>query len=322
MSDTPIKFKYGELENLDAIEPSTSTDGTVYVAKTTNNRAYMYADFGGVRYDITSPNRVYYGTSEDESQTVKTATAENFILEPGATVTILFTTPLQLNNATLNVNSTGNVAIVYRGSAASKKSLPANSVYTFIYINSQFHLIGDLDQVNNGIAIRTSQFPDSGTPILIAAKEVSEDTKSVTAVTNITTPITANVNYGTITAPNGFYTHGINDNYGNEQVINYTNQGIYYEDNDNYQGFDIYFNPSQIKIFDHYNGMKFLQMDTSGGETYLNGNIVANGNIESYNNLYGYNVYSQGYRLPRVYSGTTEPSASLGEDGDIYIMYS
>lgn len=162
------------------------------------------------------------------------------------------------------------------------------------------------------------------TPILIGVMKNYEGTSNnITAFINREKPIEANLEYGTISAPGGMSTYGENDNWGNNQNILYSNQGIFYFDLDNSQDYYIYFNPSEIKIYDGYNGMKCLQMNTSGGETFLNGSIATSGSIESQTNLYANsNVYSQGYRLPRVYYGTSEPDDNDGEDGDIYIMYS
>lgn len=67
----------------------------------------------------------------------------------------------------------------------------------------------------------------------------------------------------------------------------------------------IYNNGDTLEIAEDYN---------NGGKIII---IHSNGSIESYGNF-----YSQGYRLPRVYYGTSEPDDSDGEDGDIYIMYS
>lgn len=323
MSDTPIKFKYGELNNLNTIEPSVNTEGTVYVAKATDNRAYLYADLGGVRYDIATP-KAYYGKSSDESQTVKTASVDGFVREPGATVTILFTTPLSLNNATLNINSGGNVAIIYRGNAASKKSLPANSVYTFIYIDNQYHLIGDLDQVNNGIAVTTNEAEFIGyAPILVSKNAITEDTKSTIAATNPNLQIMANNTTGCIRAPGGFYNNGQDsdtgygmDFYVNSDVMRWSGMSDYSGDEGYWQ---IYNNGSTLELAEDWNyGGVIAKID-------YNGNFETQGNHSSWSGDFyaeSGNFYSQGYRLPRVYYGTSAPASSLGEDGDVYIMYS
>lgn len=319
MSTTPLNFLHGDRANL---ESKAITEGTVYVAKGDDKRAYMYVDLDGQRYDISTPNSNYYGVSSDTSATVRTVACDDFELEPGISITVLFTTAVTLSAASLNVNSTGAVEIQYRGNSSSGYTLPVNSVHTFMYINSKFHLIGDLDNKTNIIASTTTTFK----PMVINNGTIGH---FATGLYNVNKPITAQLSSGTIKAPGGIETEGENDNWSNQQSISYSNQGIIYRDQDDGKDYDIYFNPGSIKIVDIQNWVKCLSMDVSGGEMFFNGNITSSNGLSTYGDIfadgsieaYG-NVYSQGYRLPRVYYGTSAPDDGDGEDGDIYIMYS
>ena len=321
MSTTPLNFLHGDRANL---ESKAITEGTVYVAKGDDKRAYMYVDLDGQRYDISAPNSTYYGISSDVDEDARTVACDDFELEPGITITVLFTTAPHLGAlATLNVNNTGDVPIFYKGSNSLGKTLPANSVYTFIYIDGKFHLIGDLDNKTTISSSTTTTFK----PIVINNGTTGQ---FETGLYNANKPITAQLSSGTIKAPGGIETAGENDSFGNNQSIQYSNQGIIYRDQDDERSYDIYFNPGSIKILDLQNWMKCLSINIAGGEMYFNGNIVANNGLSTYGDLivdgnvsteYG-NFYSQGYRLPRVYYGTSAPDDGDGEDGDIYIMYS
>lgn len=320
MSTTPLNFLHGDRANL---ESKAITEGTVYVAKGDDKRAYMYVDLDGQRYDISAPNSTYYGISSDVDEDARTVACDDFELEPGITITVLFTTALFLSElATLNVNNTGDVPIFYKGSNSLNITLPTNSVYTFIYIDSKFHLIGDLDNKTNIIASTTTTFK----PMVINNGTIGH---FATGLYSANKPITAQLSSGTIKAPGGVETAGSNDDWGNNQSIKYSNQGIIYRDADDGRDYDIYFNPGSIKIVDVQNWVKCLSMDVNGGEMYFNGNIASSNGFSTYGSIYADgsiecygDVFSQGTRLPRVYYGTSAPDDSEGEDGDIYIMYS
>lgn len=323
MSTTPLNFLHGDRANL---ESKAITEGTVYVAKGDDKRAYMYVDLDGQRYDISAPNSTYYGISSDVDEDARTVACDDFELEPGITITVLFTTAPHLSElATLNVNNTGDVPIFYKGSNSVNITLPTNSVYTFIYIDSKFHLIGDLDNKTNIIANTTTTFK----PMVINNGTIGH---FATGLYNANKPITAQLSSGTIKAPGGIETSGSNNEYSDSQTIKYGNQGIIYDSDD--ESYQIYFNPNHIFI--RGDGGRMMQMYPGSHQTYLyshleisgspdNGIYCDEGDIELYSGNvtteYG-NFYSQGRRLPRVYYGTSEPDDGDGEDGDIYIMYS
>lgn len=312
---TPLKFKQGLDENLEQV---AHDEGTVYIAKAGNNRAFMYADLDNVRYNITTPNKTYYGVSpevkpdtpnNDNWQRIKTVTCDDFVLEPGATITVLFSSSLYLFNATLNVSNSGAISIAYRGDVSSKKYLPANSVYTFIYINGKFHLVGDIDQVNNGVTIKGVNNSTATGGYLFT---VEEPGKSMQGEINTQNPIYVD-REGNITLPedsemSGFGTAFVS--HWDEGYARIDSEGIAFSR----EGSNFYFYP---------NGDDLTFKSDSGAYMRLRGlnNTLYAGTVSA-SLLTGAEVWQQGHRVPNVWYGTTPPDSSIGQDGDIYIMYS
>lgn len=196
MSTTPLNFLHGDRANL---ESKAITEGTVYVAKGDDKRAYMYVDLDGQRYDISAPNSNYCGVSSDDDYYVRTVACDDFDLEPGISITVLFTTDVELDGATLNVNNTGAVPIMYQDDNYSCRYINAGSAYSFVYINSQFHLIGDLDTntVLYGVQVNSST-TNANKPIFIANGTTGNN---ITGLYNSSKPITANPSTGAMTIP-------------------------------------------------------------------------------------------------------------------------
>ena len=111
----------------------------------------------GVSFD-GSANIHHYGTcSTDAGTAAKTVTLANFVLATGAEVTVRFTVTNTASNPTLNVNGTGDKAILYRNAAISAGYLAANRTYRFVYDGSNYQLVGDID-------INTTYVAASATP--------------------------------------------------------------------------------------------------------------------------------------------------------------
>ena len=86
----------------------------------------------------------HYGTCSTAAATAaKTVSLTGFSLVTGARVLVKFTVTNTAANPTLNVNSTGAKAIMYRGSAISAGYLAANRVYEFVYDGTDYEFIGD-----------------------------------------------------------------------------------------------------------------------------------------------------------------------------------
>lgn len=97
-----------------------------------------------------SANRTNYGTCSTAASTAaKTVTLTGFSLVTGASVKVKFTVTNTASNPTLNVNSTGAKAIMYRGSAISAGYLAVNRVYEFVYDGTDWELVGDINTDSN-----------------------------------------------------------------------------------------------------------------------------------------------------------------------------
>ena len=88
----------------------------------------------------------HYGTCSTAADTAaKTVALTGFSLVTGAIIFVKFTVTNTAASPTLNVNSTGAKAIMYRGSAISTGYLAANRVYAFVYDGTDWEFIGDVN---------------------------------------------------------------------------------------------------------------------------------------------------------------------------------
>ena len=88
----------------------------------------------------------HYGTCSTAAATAaKTVALTGFSLVTGSMVFVKFTVTNTAANPTLNVNSTGAKAIMYRGSAISAGYLAANRVYAFLNDGTDWEFVGDID---------------------------------------------------------------------------------------------------------------------------------------------------------------------------------
>lgn len=102
-------------------------------------------------------NITHYGTCSTAAATAaKVVSLTGFTLVTGATVKVKFTVTNTASSPTLNVNSTGAKAIMYRGSAISAGYLAANRVYEFVYDGTDWELVGDINTNTTYSAATTS----------------------------------------------------------------------------------------------------------------------------------------------------------------------
>lgn len=118
-----------------------STDNAATATKLKTSRS-----IDGVKFD-GSENCHHYGTCSTASKTKnKTCSITNFSLVTGAKITVQFTYGIEVDNATLNVNSTGAKPIYYKGSSLKADLVPANTVLELVYTSSYWKVIGDLTE--------------------------------------------------------------------------------------------------------------------------------------------------------------------------------
>lgn len=315
-----VHFQHGSWNTL----PDVIENGTIYVAKAADGKAYMYIDKDGEKLNITSPSSSFYTVCDTErSIDEKSISAEGFDLTEGAQITVRFTDGLNLQaSTTFNINGS-IVTVKYRDGATSSKNLAKNATYTFVYDGTSFQLIGDINEVNNGITMSPANDTDYH-PLLIAAAQGpetldSDAVKSMLAVTNPEKEITATINIGRLNAPGGFYAHGGSATDGNETRAIYNSTGIGMLGNfegGSYSQWSIYPDTDGNLIFNGVgdNGNVAMSLNLIDETLY-----VSNASI---NYLSSYQVTQNGRRVPNLYYGTTKPTSDIGVNGDIYIMYS
>lgn len=338
-----VGFKYGEFSAL----PEGTTNGTIYVAKAADGKAYMYVDKDGEKLNITSPNATFYGEADWVDEETINVNIDGFSLEVGSQITVkmpgcytnndIGTAPI-LNKTYLTVNNTAKFLMRFRN-AKNYRTLHMHSIWTFVYSGDAWELIGEVDTVNNGIVISTNtRFVDDGdsgswadyaAPLLVGnvpaiAVDVQGHFDSIKAFyVEGKTPTL--VGDGTLQIPSGYLDIGKWGTYTqpyirllSDDIMAGNGQGaLTISDNSiNWQAFNIdgncslYFNETGIALGDDdiYGG-RFANI--SSEEIWFMPNIYTDGS-----------VYSASRRLPHVYYGTTTPSPSTGQNGDVYIMYS
>lgn len=155
-----------------------TSSGTIAKAnQLTNSRAIDGVNFNGTA-DIN-----HYGTCSTAAATAaKTVALTGFTLVAGARVQVKFTVTNTASSPTLNVNSTGAKAIMYRGSAITAGYLAANRVYEFVYDGTNWELIGDINTdhtytADTGIKLNGSTFQHTNSVTAGTAK--GSDTKTL-----------------------------------------------------------------------------------------------------------------------------------------------
>ena len=164
-----------------------TSSGTIDKAnQLTNSRAIDGVNFNGTA-SIT-----HYGTCSTAASTAaKTVSLTNFTLETGARVQVKFTVTNTASSPTLNVNSTGAKAIMYRGSAISTGYLASGRVYEFVYDGTNWELIGDINtdhtySADTGIKLNGSTFQHTNSVTADTAK--GDDSKTLAFGGTFTVP--------------------------------------------------------------------------------------------------------------------------------------
>lgn len=145
----------------------------------------------GVNFD-GSAAITHYGTcSTTASTAAKTVALTNFTLVTGARIAVKFTVTNTATSPTLNVNSTGAKAIMYRGAAISKGYLEAKRVYEFVYDGTNWELIGDINTDTN---TKVTSAANHYAPAEDTSAALSADASSTTAATWNSTSLVTGVN--------------------------------------------------------------------------------------------------------------------------------
>ena len=150
-----LSFDNGTTSTLIHVGASTATATTNVLKWSANTLITFIYDGSNYKYISSvsagsiAPSRganTWYGTSSIAAgTTAKTSTIANFVLTPGAIVSVTFTNGNTANAPTLNINSTGAKAIWYNNAATSstnKLTISANETVTFIYDGTEYHVIG------------------------------------------------------------------------------------------------------------------------------------------------------------------------------------
>ena len=93
-------------------------------------------------WTLKGSSRQPYGIcTTDTYEASKVVAIPNFLLVQDATINVLFTTPINSSNSTLNVNNTGAKPIKALDSALPSGVIKAQSIVTFVYNNNAWNII-------------------------------------------------------------------------------------------------------------------------------------------------------------------------------------
>lgn len=93
-------------------------------------------------WTLKGSSRQPYGIcTTDTYEASKVVAISNFLLVQDATINVLFTTPINSSNSTLNVNNTGAKPIKALDSALPSGVIKAQSIVTFVYNNNAWNII-------------------------------------------------------------------------------------------------------------------------------------------------------------------------------------
>lgn len=179
----------------------------------------------GKNYDIKDKyTNVAYGTCTTAAATaakvVTIADNPNWKLQTGSVIVVKFSYTNTASNPTLNVNSTGNKAIKYRGSNITAGYLAANRTYTFIYDGTNYDLVGDIntDTDTDTKVTQSATITANYRPILMGYNNSTDTSTLTTTVTDqayASSSIYAQPSTGTLYASkyNGYKIEGTSGNW-------------------------------------------------------------------------------------------------------------
>ena len=343
--NTFVKFKYGGWDSGNGL-PDSPTNGVVYIAKAADGKAYMYVDTpDGERVNISSPNSTFFATCTNAATAlIKDISCPGLELIDGVQLTVQFTYGLTLkpsNTYKLKVNNVETVLNLSFQSHTTTDTIYTGAV-TFIYHQNAWHILRGMEDWSGPIWFNAFNANDGKKHYFTATSTESRMYGGISPVQGANAPYFKN---SQLVVPQRLQI-GETDDYGEPvdgaQALYFNTDHIRWSGyNDWYGNYNsdwrLYNNGSALELFENniagYKRLSIRLHDMYLYDTvYINwgnlhiedGSLSVYDNITAYNDIYASgNLYHQGsVRVPRVYSGSTTPSSSLGAEGDIYIMYS
>lgn len=128
--DAEVDEKVADITQLQ----QTTAQHTQQIAELSNSKQAVISDLASIA--------IGSGISSDDTYTAaRTATIPNFILLTGATVKVLFTTPVNAENTTLNVNSTGAKPLHILGQQLPAGVIKAQTYAEVVYNGTAWNIV-------------------------------------------------------------------------------------------------------------------------------------------------------------------------------------
>ena len=108
------------------------------------------AKLDGIEAGATAVNNIYYGICNDKygHYEEKTVECNDFVLDQGVRIVVLFSTDNLAENPSLNINNTGAKPIYLRGNSIPKNYIVKNTPYEFYYNGTQYELINSAKMIS------------------------------------------------------------------------------------------------------------------------------------------------------------------------------
>lgn len=335
--------------------PTTIDKGTIYVAKTSDGHAKMYIDSpNGERLSIGGGEGSYFATC-----TNATVTAEKVITcagmsapQNGTMITVKFNPVFDssINNIKLKINGTSYD--VHNGTYSGHSELGlVTSLVTFVYngSTSKFEIMNNPWDSTRGVHINVNDNDDDGRYYLISTSNHYWYNNNSTGpqsgpsglwVSPYNNAISTDTT-GSLYVPGEILINPNIDPWDSEGMrLSIGSDSIRWYGYSNYTSehgnWILYNNGSSLQLIEDYDscykrlviGAYDLTINDpvhiQYGDLEVDYGISAGDDIDSAGSIYaGGNLYHQGnIRVPRIWSGTTAPTDDIGDNGDIYIMYS